>query len=143
VDLRGEASPRFAPGRKVIHDRRALQWLASSGRPRGQIPDRRRPRWSPTGEWIACTSIEPDAYEVHLLYRIRPDGTGRSRIGPGISVLPSFAWSRDGAWLAVAGGQGQEGYTGVGLSLVQLETGLVIPLHHRHALIQPTCGDDF
>ena len=55
------------------------------------------PNWSPDGEWIAYRFIGAD--ENYEIYKVRPDGTGRTNLTnhPAMDIEP--AWSPDGNWI--------------------------------------------
>jgi len=94
------------------------------------------PRWSPTGEWIAYNSGK-------TLMLIHPDGTGQlSLLDRGDYDRPAVSWSPDGQWL-VYFGFNYYGYpdkpTGFfGLKIVQVATGLRLPLLYASGLTDPT-----
>jgi Tol biopolymer transport system component len=91
------------------------------------------PRWSPRGDWIAFLGRDG------RLRRVRPDGTGMRTIGSGIGAHPTFAWSPDGDWLVISGNQARPDTAfGVGLFLVEVESGEVLPLAFGRSLVQPT-----
>jgi hypothetical protein len=97
------------------------------------------PRWSPTGEWIAYIGTHPTDPYRSWLRLMRPDGTERRFIGSELSVHPSFSWSDDGEWIAVSGNQPRaDNPYAVGLSLVNISTGEVLPLRFNHTLVQPS-----
>ncbi|MEX1182458.1 MAG: hypothetical protein WEF86_04430 [Gemmatimonadota bacterium] len=73
------------------------------------------PRWSPTGEWIAY-------HRDYRIWLVRPDGSGERLVGPS-QYQERFAWSPDGKWIAAS----REG--GPVIDLVEVETGLVLPLN--------------
>lgn len=84
------------------------------------------PRWSPTGTWIAYDSLG-------TLMLIHPDGTGHQvLVDRGDVGYPSnlFTWSPDGQWLLY--------HTSDRLVLVQVATGLQLPLAVTIGLMDPT-----
>ena len=84
------------------------------------------PRWSPTGTWIAYDSLG-------TLMLIHPDGTGhQALVDRGDVWYPSnlFTWSPDGQWLLY--------HTSDRLVLVQVATGLQLPLAVTIGLMDPT-----
>jgi Tol biopolymer transport system component len=96
------------------------------------------PHWSPTGEWIAY--ILNDPYNP-LLRLVRPDGSGGHLIGggSGIGAHPAFSWSADGQWLVISGNLPRPGDPfAVGLSLVNVATGEVLPLRFGPSVVQPS-----
>jgi Tol biopolymer transport system component len=84
------------------------------------------PRWSPTGELIAFVT-DGGAGDVQV---VRADGTNRRTVAPGLHQ-PIVSWSPDGAWLVAAP------YSGVGLELIRVADGLVIPIPGTKDLSQP------
>jgi Tol biopolymer transport system component len=78
------------------------------------------PRWSPSGEWIAfLRDFTPFGYGA--VWLVRPDGTEAHAVtDPGVYYDDGLDWSPDGEWLA--------GFGGTGISLVQISTGLVLPI---------------
>jgi hypothetical protein len=92
------------------------------------------PRWSPDGQWIAHLD------RASRLYVMRPDGSGRRLLGNGITAQSNYCWSPDSAWLLYASSRATEtNITAVGLSLVNVATGEVLPLWYGTAnVIQPS-----
>jgi hypothetical protein len=88
------------------------------------------PRWSPTGGWIAYDSLG-------TLILIHPDGSGHQvLLFRGDQSLPGVDWSPDGQWI-VYWGYDQATRFG-GLHLVQVATGLQLPLGFAAGLAEPT-----
>jgi hypothetical protein len=84
------------------------------------------PRWSPTGNWIAYDSLG-------MLMLIHPDGTGHQvLVDRRDDQYPSnlFTWSPDGQWLLY--------HTSDRLVIVQVATGLQLPLATTISLLDPT-----
>lgn len=74
------------------------------------------PRWSPGGEWIAYLAES----SIRLM---RPDGSGQRVISRALTAYErGFDWSPDGKWLIVRSESAGR------LELVQVETGLTLPL---------------
>jgi Tol biopolymer transport system component len=70
----------------------------------------RSPRWSPDGEWIACTSTRPEAdpreSTPKAVWIIRADGSASYRLTDRAFDPHHVAWSPNQKLLACAGGQG-------------------------------------
>lgn len=91
------------------------------------------PKWSPTGEWIAYRDYS------QRLRIVRPDGTERRFAGPEVRAHTDFAWSPDGQWLIISRDESSTlASTGVGLALVNVTTGQVLPVRLKHRLVHPT-----
>lgn len=85
------------------------------------------PHWSPDGAWIAF-----DEGQYGLLSVVRPDGTGRQVLATAGSFDWSFDWSPDSQWL-VGFDPGR-----ASLFVVQVQTGLTVPLPFTFGLVEPT-----
>ncbi len=86
----------------------------------------RFPRWSPRGDYIAY-------YDDGAVSIVKPDGTGRRTLTTSNRQYAStLDWSPDGKWIAAAEG------SGAGLDLIEVETGVVIPLPFTNQMGQPT-----
>jgi len=80
-----------------------------------------RPQWSPSGELIAYTANQQ-------IFTIRPDGTGaRALSPPGRRYVPGVRWSPDGRWIFAAF-EPLVGWAGTTLTMLDVSTGLEIPL---------------
>ena len=95
------------------------------------------PRWSPTGEWIA--------YDYGgTLMLVHPDGTGQQSLfnRGDFGDHPAVSWSPDGQWLicfsfnAYGSPDKPTGFSG--LKIVQIATGLRLPLPFTGGLTDPT-----
>ncbi|HEY0036280.1 MAG TPA: hypothetical protein VGB66_06300 [Longimicrobium sp.] len=90
------------------------------------------PRWSPTGEWIALIN-------GGRLQLVRPSGGQIHSMGSGVGAHPTYAWSPDGTWIIISGNQPNAQTPGkVGLQLVNVATGEVLPLGFDRTLVQPS-----
>ena len=83
--------------------------------------------WSPDGNWIAYTTS--DVSQIHI---VRPDGSGAQAVSAGSSYGWSFDWSPDSKWLVASNLSTQT------LTLIQVQTGLELPLGYTAGLTQPT-----
>ena len=80
-----------------------------------------RPQWSPSGELIAYTAND-------RIVTIRPDGTGARAVSPpGRKYVPGVKWSPDGRWIFAAF-EPRVGWAGTTLTMLDVNTGLEIPL---------------
>jgi len=84
------------------------------------------PHWSPDGTLIAFATGDPGTISV-----MKPDGSARRVLGGGASFGWAFDWSPDGQWLVVYD------YNLGSLALLQVQTGLVLPLGYTTGLGQP------
>jgi Tol biopolymer transport system component len=84
------------------------------------------PRWSPLGDLIAFTTQYGGP-----VFIIKPDGTGSRQVSPvGRSYAEaSLTWSSDGAWLVARGPEM--------LELINVTTGMTVPLGYSTALVEP------
>ena len=81
------------------------------------------PRWSPNSDWIAFV----DQSKVKV---IRADGSGlRTLSSPGKAYGWGLDWSPDGRWIVATSGS---------IDLIELETGLTLPLAFTQGFIEPT-----
>lgn len=85
------------------------------------------PHWSPDGQWIAYMTDQWGPIWV-----VKPDGSGARALTSGGYYDWSFDWSPDSKWVVVLD-QGR----GI-LSLIQVQTGLTLPLPFSTGLLQPT-----
>lgn len=82
------------------------------------------PRWSPTSDSIAFATQHGGALKL-----MSSDGTGVRLVANRTYGETSIAWSPDGAWLVARG-------TAV-LELINVATGLTLPLVYSGALVEP------
>ena len=90
------------------------------------------PRWSPDGQWIAYIK-DFDGADRDAIYVARPDGSEERRVSREGDRFEGFGldWSPDGAWLVT--------YHSDGLALVEVGTGLLLPLRWAvHGSSYPT-----
>ena len=85
------------------------------------------PHWSPDGVWIAFAAGMDGAISV-----VKPDGTGQRLLTPSGYYDWSFDWSPDSQWVVAF-----DPRRGV-IDLVQVPTGLALPLPFTEGLWQPT-----
>jgi Tol biopolymer transport system component len=84
-------------------------------------PGGQRPQWAPSGELIAYTANDQ-------IWTIRSDGSGaRALSPPGRKYVPGVKWSPDGQWIFAAF-EPREGWAGTTVTLLNVNTGLEIPL---------------
>ncbi len=81
------------------------------------------PHWSPDGTLIAYATGDPGSISI-----MKPDGTGQRVLAGGAVFGWAFDWSPDSQWLLVYGSS---------LALIQVQTGLVLPLGYATGLGQP------
>jgi len=85
-------------------------------------PGGQRPQWAPSGELIAYTAAN------NQIWTIRSDGTGaRALSPPGRKYVPGVKWSPDGQWIFAAF-EPRDGWAGTTVTLLNVNTGLEIPL---------------
>jgi hypothetical protein len=87
----------------------ALLTMDSSGAGRSAVPNTAAgdylPRWSPDGAWLSYFHVDPASQQASP-YKIRPDGTGRTRLltlpldAHNHALATSYPWTQDGAWVA-------------------------------------------
>lgn len=85
------------------------------------------PHWSPDGVWIAYMADQGGPISV-----VKPDGSGQRVVTSGGYYDWSFDWSPDSKWVVAL-----DAWRG-GLSLIQVQTGLLLPLPFTAGLVQPT-----
>jgi hypothetical protein len=92
----------------------------AQGRVPAHVGEGHLPRWSPSGEWIAfLRDFTSGGYGA--VWLMRPDGSEAHAVtNPGVYYTDGLDWSPDGEWLA--------GFGGTGISLVQISTGLLLPI---------------
>lgn len=83
------------------------------------------PHWSPDGNWIAYSNCGC----IGGIELVKPDGTGQHLLGQETYDM-AFDWSPDSQWLI--------GYTGANLELVQVSSGLRLPLAFTAGLTSPS-----
>lgn len=90
-----------------------------------EVPGR-FPQWSPTGNLIAFKENEGDRLKV-----MNPDGSGVRYVSPVGRAYEEeqLSWSPDGVWLLARSAEG--------LELIQVATGLILPLPGTGRLHQP------
>ncbi len=81
------------------------------------------PHWSPDGTLIAYATGDPGVISV-----MKPDGSARRVLSGSAYYGWAFDWSPDSQWLVVYGSS---------LALIQVQTGLVLPLGYAAGLGQP------
>ncbi len=81
------------------------------------------PHWSPDGTLIAYATGDPGIISV-----VKPDGTGQRTLAGGAYYGWAFDWSPDSQWLVVYSSS---------LALIQVQTGLALPLGFATGLGQP------
>jgi len=132
----GAASPSPSPaGDRLVYQKQGvLAILDLFGDTSAALPvPGQYPRWSPTGEKIAYLDREA------RLRVVRPDGTDPHLVGTGIVAHGTYSWSPDGQWLIFSGRQATPtAEFAVGLSLVNVASGDVLPLRFGHRLLQPS-----
>jgi Tol biopolymer transport system component len=90
--------------------------------PRAVVAQADMPRWSPLGDWIVFNADT-------TLYRIQPNGVGRTRVGPIRFYHPRADWSPDGLWLIAR--------TRTNLELINVATAETLPLGWSSRFIRP------
>jgi Tol biopolymer transport system component len=96
------------------------------------------PRWSPDGEWIAYANVERFG-DAAGIYVVRSDGSGLRRITPlrRNYVAGQPDWSPDGRWIVARADESVNLVDG-SLELIEVATGLVLPLEHTRDLYAPS-----
>jgi hypothetical protein len=94
----------------------------ATGMPRAVVAQADMPRWSPLGDWIVFNADT-------TLYRIQPNGVGRTRVGPIRFYHPRADWSPDGLWLIAR--------TRTNLELINVATAETLPLGWSSRFIRP------
>ncbi len=82
------------------------------------------PHWSPDGAWVAFDQGQGGPISV-----MKPDGSALRILAGGRSFYWAFDWSPDSRWLIAASG-------GL-LNLIDVQTGLVLPLPFTAYLLEP------
>ena len=87
------------------------------------------PHWSPDGQWIAYLHDFTDG-GYGAVWLVRPDGSEAHPItGPGVFGEQGIDWSPDNQWIA--------GFDGQGISVVQVSTGMALPIGQLQYFVFP------
>ncbi len=87
------------------------------------------PRWSPDGQWITYIHDFTDG-GYGAVWLVRPDGAeGHPITTPGVFGEQGIDWSPDSQWIA--------GFDSRGISLVQVSTGMVLPIGQLQYFVFP------